>query len=853
MLNKGFFTKAIFTSIILITLFFSTVNTFKSSASVNTESEMDSIISTQLTTCGSTPSFAPVENLPTANESNDIASGDFNGDGLKDLVTVNLAGNSYSVLINNGNGSFYQAVTTALPSGTNPTSVAVADFNLDGKSDLVITRGGLNSAQIFNGDGQGKFTAGNIITVGSGVQQVAIGDFNNDSRPDFATINTQSFTVALNSATNPGTFTTSNVSTGGNSLYLLTGDFNNDGKTDVLVSRTNIGYVRLYPGNGNGAFGSPTSIQVGSNPWGATAGDFNKDGKLDVAVVNNLSDTVSILLGTGTGLSTTPITISTIHDPISVDLGDFNNDGKLDLAIVGFDSSSLQVLVGDGAGNFGSSTTYSIGTNPFSVITGRFTPDSSIDIATANYGSDNVSLIKNNCCGTLVMQPTTLQNTTAGSFYNQPISIDGGGKYSYVVTAGTLPPGLQISTDYASGLISGIVNQPGTYNFTITVSSSSCSSTTSRNYTIVVGNPLASTSYTTDTIAAGSSPFAVIATDLYGEGITDLVVTNSASNSVSTFVGDGLGHFTANETLETAANPVGVAVGDFNEDGQTDIVTANSSDRSISVILSNPSVVIGNGTAPSAFLPASNYGFSNSVNAVAVGDFNQDGHQDIAISVDGQTLGGIIKLYAYVIIFNGKGDGTFTTGNRIDITLAVTKIKSLAVADFNKDGKQDLVIANYNNKNLTVCLATGPNTFSKSLVDVASGPTSVKIADFNNDGNLDIVSSNFGANTVSVNLGNGNGGFSATTTYQSGGNNPNSVEIIDINGDGKSDLVVTHSTDGTVYVLTGKGDGTFNTPTLLTTLSDVRSTAIGDFNGDHKVDMAITSTSTSAVTILKAQ
>lgn len=849
MLSKKFTNRLILTSIILLVIFFPTINTFKSSASVSFQSDVDSMISPQLTSCGATPSFAGVQNLATANETNDIASGDFNGDGLADLVTVNLAANSYSVLINNGNGSFYQAVTTSLATNSNPTSVAVADFNLDGKLDLVITRGGLNSAQIFNGDGGGKFTAGNVISVGSGVQQVAIGDFNNDSRPDFATINTQSFTVALNSATNPGTFTASNVSTGGNSLYLLTGDFNSDGKTDVLVSRSNIGYVRLYPGNGNGTFGSPISIAVGMNPWGSTAGDFNKDGKLDVAVVNNASDTVSILLGTGSGLSTTPITINTINDPISIQMGDFNNDSKVDLAIVGFDSSTLQVLMGDGAGNFGSATTYSIGTNPFSVITGKFNADSSIDIATANYGSDNVSFLANNCCGTLVLIPSALQNTIAGAFYNQPISIEGGGKYSYVVTAGTLPPGLQISTDYASGLISGVINQPGTYNFTITASTSACSSTTSRNYTIVVGNPQPYTSYTTNTIAAGSSPFTVITADLYGDGKTGLVVTNNASNTVSTFVGDGVGNFTADETLATDAGPVGVAVGDFNEDGQGDIVTANAAGRSISVILSKPSVVVGNGPVPSSFADAANYGFSNSVNAVAVGDFNQDGHQDIAIAVDGQTIVGI-NLNAYVIIFTGNGDGTFTVGGRIEITLAVTKIKSLAVADFNKDGKQDIVIANYNNKNLTVCLATGANSFSKTLVDVAAGPISVKIGDFNKDGNLDVVSSNFGANTVSVSLGNGNGGFSASTAYQSGGTNPSSVEVADINGDGNSDLVVTHSTDGTVYLLTGKGDGTFNTPALLTTLSNTRSTAIGDFNGDHKLDMAITSTSTSGVSIL---
>lgn len=847
MLARRFFTTTILTSIILVVLFFSTINIFKSNAD-NHLSSLNSLVSPQLTSCGLNPNFAATESFTTPDKNKDIATGDFNKDGRIDLVTVSEEG-GMSIILRTLSGSYEYGLVEApvgvlpIAPGSTPTSVAVADFNRDGNLDIIVVLGYLNKVRTFLGRGNGIFDIGSDFSVASGPQHIEIADFNNDSRPDFAVVGTTTFTVGVNSATNPGTFTTNTVTHGLNSVYLLPGDFNSDGKVDILISRFGSNSVRLFPGNGTGIFTTVgvTAIVVGQAPWGSIAGDFNKDGKLDVAVVSNSNDTVSILLGTGSGLSTTPITLQTIDDPVDITVGDFNSDSNLDLAITGYNSNTVQVRMGDGTGNFSTTANYTTSAQPYAIVAGRFTEDGNIDIITANHDGNNLSIIKNNCCAPLVLEPATLQNATAGDYYYQPLNIEGGGKFTYLVTAGALPPGLQISNDYAGGLLSGVVNQSGTYNFTITVPQAGCANT-SQNYTMVVATPVDNFGFNYGhSITAGSTPSNAITAELDNNGSLDLIVSNSGSNNISTFVGNGQGALTPYETVATGAGPVGLATGDFNEDGRTDIVTANAAGKNISVIFGKASLVINGSGSLSNFYPAVNYGLSNTVNAVVVGDFNQDGHQDLAVAVDGKKIL-FTSTNAFVQIMNGDGTGKFTNAGRIEITLAVTQIKSLAVGDFNQDGRQDIAIANFNNDNVTIALATGPNTFSKSLVGVGAGPNCVRIGDFNKDGKQDIVTANTNAGNISVALGNGNGTFGAASNISLGnGSAPASVELMEINNDGKVDLLVTFPASGGVGMLFGSGTGSFQpfSYPLLPQAPGARATAIGDFDGDHIADVAI--------------
>ena len=132
---------------------------------------------------------------------------------------------------------------------------------------------------------------------------------------------------------------------------------------------------------------------------------------------------------------------------------------------------------------------------------------------------------------------------------------------------------------------------------------------------------------------------------------------------------------------------------------------------------------------------------------------------------------------------------------------------SVAVADFNGDGKLDVVTANYGGNNVTVLLGNGSGGFTAaagSPFAVGTNPQSVAAADINGDGRPDIITANSGSNTVTVLLGNGSGGFSAAEGSPfAAGTSPVSVVAADFNPDGSSGIAIADIGGGTMTVLLG--------------------------------------------------
>jgi hypothetical protein len=199
--------------------------------------------------------------------------------------------------------------------------VAVGDFNLDGRPDLATANAGFSSkVTILIGDGTGNFTPVAISPVVAGINpfSVAVGDFNLDGRPDVATGNfgSDDVTILLNSCTVracPTNFTqpaTSPVGAGDAPFTVAVGDFNLDGRPDLATANRDSDDVTILIGAGTGNFTpAPTSPEtVGDAPRSVAVGDFNNDGRPDLAAANFNSHNVTILLGDGTGNFTQPAT-----------------------------------------------------------------------------------------------------------------------------------------------------------------------------------------------------------------------------------------------------------------------------------------------------------------------------------------------------------------------------------------------------------------------------------------------------------------------------------------------------------------------------------------------------------------
>ncbi|PYL01629.1 MAG: hypothetical protein DME19_01020 [Verrucomicrobia bacterium] len=183
---------------------------------------------------------------------------------------------------------------------------------------------------------------------------------------------------------------------------------------------------------------------------------------------------------------------------------------------------------------------------------------------------------------------------------------------------------------------------------------------------------------------------------------------------------------------------------------------------------------------------------------------------------------------------------------------------SLAVGDFNGDSKLDLAVANHGCSNcspafsgsFSVLLGNGDGTFQSRLnYDAGKDPVSVAVGDFNGDGKPDLAVVNSGSTNLAVLLGKGDGTFQSAVNYDTG-MSPNSVGVGDFNGDGKADVVVANETSNTVSVLLGNGDGTFQVHVDYATRSHPASLAVGDLNGDGKPDLAVANRNSNALSIL---
>jgi hypothetical protein len=275
-----------------------------------------------------------------------------------------------------------------------------------------------------------------------------------------------------------------------------------------------------------------------------------------------------------------------------------------------------------------------------------------------------------------------------------------------------------------------------------------------------------------------------------------------------------------------------VTVGDFNGDGHLDLATVNS--------FATVAILLGQGDG--AFLPAQDFEVGLGPQAITVGDFNGDGHLDLATANFAAST---------VSILLGQGDGTFLPAQ--DVGVGVFPV-AVTVGDFSGDSHLDLATAN--GFTVSILLGQGDGTFLAAQdFEVGAEPRSVTVGDFNGDGHLDLATANGEANTVSILLGQGDGTFLPPQDFGAG-EFPRALTVGDFNGDGHLDLATGNALSvfaSTVSILLGQGDGTFLPPQNFEVGGVPGAVTGGDFNGDGHLDLATANGGANTVSILLGQ
>jgi hypothetical protein len=309
-------------------------------------------------------------------------------------------------------------------------------------------------------------------------------------------------------------------------------------------------------------------------------------------------------------------------------------------------------------------------------------------------------------------------------------------------------------------------------------------------------------------------------------------------------------------TPSAGSGPTAVAVGDFNSDGHLDLAVADSTAGVVSILLGD-----GSGNFTPAATPTVAVG--HNPYAIAVGDFNGDGNLDLGVAnfSDGT-----------VSILLGDGRGNFTAAALSPIPVGNGPY-SIATDDFNGDRHLDLAVVNSADNTVSILLGDGTGNFTSSAsspVSVGTKPYSVAVGDFQGNGILDLAVANrcgqdptcTSAGSVSLLMGDGVGGFTPfASSPLTVGYSPTAVAVGDFNGDGIPDLAVvnqcgsdpTCASPGTVMMMKGDGAGNFNAfaNSPVTVGGAPDAVSVGDFNGDGNLDLAVANFSDSTLSILK--
>lgn len=701
------------------------------------------------------PSFASRIEVGTQAQTHfDGALADFDGDGQEDLLVVGIEG-AIQLLRGDENAGFIPDAGGPVQVLGGPSTILALDLDRDLDQDAVVL-GSDGVMTLFLNDGSGSFTAGDTFPIGVTALCVVSDDIDGDGIADVVVSRRFAPEILVFSGTGTGTLNA------GVSLFLPTapggpaspiqmalGDVAGDAAQDLVICDEALDRVIIYEGQlastqvvGGGSaqltanlLGTvPTVLNVPGAPSAVTIADLSGDGANDMVISAFAGQRIEVI----TSFNEFSFASSSLSVPLSPGITaveDFTGDGVPDLAVSLLFQEGVSIFPGNGAGGFEQDLIYDTLGNPLRLLPSDLNNDGAMDLVAISAREDSINVLLGAPDYGLEAQR------------QHPISIGGGEGLARADLDGDGDDELLVSTVDDTRLVALSATDTQTrYDMTEFLI---------RDFGVPVFN--------------------VLAQDMDNDGAADLVVSTANGVEVLRNTGFGTGVLAFDVTgasINVGPGFFGIDVADMNGDGLQDLVLANGPQNRVSVVFG-------------AIEP---FVFDNTPQDVTVNGFPLD---VVAADITGDGLPEVAVTRrddAFVTLLLNTGGGNLQPA--LDIPVGAEPYL-LADADYNRDGRIDLVVSNRGDNTVQMIVADANQVFRSPTFAAGQLPVAVAAGDVNNDGNPDLVVAGQGDDSLRIMLGNGNGEFPLVLPLPGSANTVRAV-LADTDGDGDVDIALSN-------------------------------------------------------------
>jgi hypothetical protein len=757
--------------------------------------------------------------------------------------------------------------------GMYPHGLALADFNLDGKPDLLVSKGSSATVSVLTNTTTGStvsFATGlEVAATGNNHEGAATGDLDGDGKQDFVITNSNNLnSISIFRNTTAG----ATVSFAGkmdlsvvNAPYSVAiGDLDGDGKPDLVAANNGGNVVSVFRNTstpGNLSFDTRIDLGAGSSPYGVAVADLDADGKPEIIVTNQGTSSALSVLKNSSGVGSIsfqpPVVIANMSGPFSIAVGDLNGDGKPDL--VASSSGANAVLVKRnistaGVLSFsGQQDYFTTGTYPEGVAITDLDGDGKPDVVASNWSTNgSVSVLQNS---------STTSSITFASHVDYAVGanpdfvtcgdLDGDGR-SEIIAANSSETYVSVLKNIIGANIAPVITSftpgSGINGTTVTITGENFNGTTSVKFGGVNASSFTINSSTSITavVAQGASGEVSVTTPIGTAVLAGFIFNGPIINSFTPATG------IAGTTVNiTGTNFTGVTAVKFGGIAATSF-TVNAA-TSISAVVGNGasgdvSVTTGNGTATRP-------GFSFGVPSIT-GFTPATAPVGATVTITGTNFS---TTGSENTVFFGAVKATVTASSATQLSVVVpagATYAPITVTTNHLTAYSSLPFSasfTTNNSQLTAASFVNAGNYG-----AGNYPVSVYSSDLNDDGKPELIMANALGNSISI-LKNsssvGNVLFENKVDLPVG-SDPKYVAIGDLDGDGKPDLVTVNFNSGnasTLSVLRNTGTGgavSFGTRTDIATGNGTLGLGMADINGDGKPDLIVTSGNSGFFSIL---